>query len=243
MGACHVDLPFAGIVCLSYSLCAKLVEMKQVSSSSPRVVQNEKAAQLLVDVEQLKLVLPFMGQERKISEVAKELGLAVDAMTYRVKRFVKLGILEEVRQEARKGRAISYYRAASAFFVPVRVIPNQTTEDWFMQVDTTMRQKVAKSMTSALYEAVPFQDWGVLVGRDPDGSPQLGLTPPSADWGFENLLEPTAPALLSSWTPLKLDFADAKALQKDLFELIGTYAQKQGSSDYLLGLALAPDEE
>lgn len=215
--------------------------MKQENSSSPKVIQHEKAAQLLVDIEQVKIVLPFMGQERSISQVAKELNLAVDAMTYRVKRFVKLGILEEVRKEARKGRAIAYYQAASAFFVPVKAIPNQTTEGLFEQADSLMRQQIAKSMTEALYNAVSFQDWGVLVTRDPSGNPQLGLTPPSADWDFANLLAPDAPALLSSWMPLKLEFEDAKALQAELFTLIGKYAQKQGSQSYLLGLALAPN--
>ena len=216
--------------------------MKQPNSSSPKIVDEEKAAQLLVDLEQVKLVLPFMGQERSISEVAKDLDMAVDAMTYRVKRFVKLGLLEETRKEARKGRAITYYCAASAFFVPVKSIPNQTTEELFLHSDVGMRHTIAKSMTKALYESTSFENWGVLVQKSPDGKPSLGLTPPSADWGFEKLLDASAPALLSSWMPLSLEFEDAKALQADLFQLIGKYASKQGSQDYLLGLALAPVE-
>jgi DNA-binding MarR family transcriptional regulator len=195
--------------------------MKHENSSSPKVIHHEKAAQILVDIEQIKVILPFMGQERSISEVARELNLAIDAMTYRVKRFVKLEILEEVRKEARKGRAITYYKAATAFFVPVKAIPNQTTEELFEQADSLMRKEIARSMTEALYNAVPFQEWGVLVTRNPSGNPQLGLTPPSADWNFGKLLEPDAPALLSSWMPLKLEFEDAKALQAELFTLIG----------------------
>ena len=217
--------------------------MKQQHSTSPQIVQNEKAAQLLVDLEQVNLVLPFMGRERRIGEVAEALGMAVDAMTYRVKRFMKLGILEETRKEPRKGRAISYYRAAPAFFVPLKVIPNRTTEDLLMEADAAMRKQVVESMTRALYEAVSFQDWGMLVQADPNGKAQLGLVPPSHDWGFEKLLSPDAPALLSSWLPLRLEFEDAKALQQELFGLIEAYAQKQGPNAYLLGLALAPVEK
>ncbi|MCA9838990.1 MAG: hypothetical protein KC422_18890 [Trueperaceae bacterium] len=215
--------------------------MEQENSSSPRLIQEEKAAQLLLDLEQLELVLPFMGQERNIADVAKELDMAVDAMTYRVKRLVKLGILSESRKKARKGRAITYYQTDSAFFVPVKIIPNQTTEDLFLRSDVLMRKQIAQSMTRALYEAVSFENWGVLIQRDVTGHPQLGLTPPGSEWRFDRLLEPDAPALLSSWMPLKLEFEDAKALQADLFELIGKYAQKQGSQTYLLGLSLAPN--
>lgn len=216
--------------------------MKQPDSSSPQIIQDEKAAQLLIDLEQAKWVLPFMAEERSVSEVARELGMAVDAMTYRAKRCLKLGILKEVRKEARKGRAITYYKAAPAFFIPVQAIPNQTTEDLFMRSDAPMRQQIAQSMTKALYESTSFQNWGVLVQRDPQGNAQLGLTPPNTDWGFEQLLDASAPALLSSWMPLELEFKDAKALQAELFELIAKYAQKGGSQTYLMGLALAPTE-
>ena len=225
------------------SLSAKLVDMKREDSSSPKVIRDEKAARLLVDVAQLKLVLPFMERERSVGEVAKQLGLALDATTYRVKKLVKLDILYETRKQARKGRAVTYYRAASAFFVPVDVLPNQTTEELLGQADVPMREQIARSMTRALYEASPFQNWGVLVGRDSSGNARLGLAPPGADWAFENLLAPGAPALVSSWMPLELEFEDAKALQAELFSLINKYAQKGGSQTYLLGLALSPTDD
>ena len=181
-----------------------------------------------------------MGRARSIGDVAKTVGLAVDAMTYRVKRLVALGILEEVRKEARKGRAIAYYQAATAFFVPIKVLPHETTEDLFEHADGLMRRQIAKSMTAALYDAFPFQDWGVLVQCDSNGNPGMSLAPPSATWDFADLLSPQAPALMSSWMPLMLEFEDAKALQAELFALLGRYAQKQGTQPYLLGLALAP---
>lgn len=215
--------------------------MEQQASSSPRVIRDHRAAQLLVDLEQLRLVLPFMGRERSISEVARELGLAVDAMTYRVKKLVRLGLLEIARREPRKGRAINHYRAALAFFVPVDVLPHTTTEELYERSDAPLRRQIARSMIEALYESGSFRDWGVLVRRDAGGNPQLGLAPRSADWNFGRLLESDAPALLSSWMPLTLDFEDAKALQAELFALIEKYAPRQGSQRYLLGVALAPE--
>ena len=39
---------------------------------------------------------------------------------------------------------------------------------------------------------------------------------------------------------LKLDFADAKAFQRELAALLGRYGDMSGSQDYLVRLALTP---
>jgi hypothetical protein len=221
---------------------SKLVEMEQADPSSPTVIEQQKAAQLLVDMAQLKMVLPFMGCEKSISEAARETGLAVDAMTYRVKRLLSLGIVHEARKQPRKGRAVTHYQAAPAFFIPVTVIPHETIEQLLQKTDAVMYRRIARAMVRELYTA-PTDHWGVLVERGPDGMPSLGLVPGSGGWRFDQLLAGDAPALLSSWMPLRLNFADAKELQRELFALLGRYADREGAQTYLLGLAFAPMDE
>ncbi len=43
--------------------------------------------------------------------------------------------------------------------------------------------------------------------------------------------------------PLELSYEDAKTLQRELFELIGRYAGREGPDTYLLGLQLAPVDD
>jgi len=46
--------------------------------------------------------------------------------------------------------------------------------------------------------------------------------------------------VLEQFTPLRLDFEDAKAFQLELLTLLEKYGKKRGSQSYLSYLALAP---
>ena len=82
---------------------------------------------------------------------------------------------------------------------------------------------------------------GVVVFLDPEGEllsqVKVGAIPDMLTF------TPDAPALWTGWATLKPDFADAKALQRDLAALLERYGSKRGNQDYLVRLALTPISE
>jgi hypothetical protein len=52
-------------------------------------------------------------------------------------------------------------------------------------------------------------------------------------------LEPNSPAYLNRWENLSLSFEDAKALQRELSELLGRYLGREGGQRYVVRLAMA----
>lgn len=80
-----------------------------------------EAARVVTDVQARRFLEPFIGQERTVSEVAAELNVHMSTVLYRVRQFIRLGLVREPRLEPRKGRPIKYYRSvADGFFVPFR---------------------------------------------------------------------------------------------------------------------------
>lgn len=223
------------------TLCATLLEMEDADSSSLEVVTDPEAARLLSDPETARLLFPFIGRERTVSEVARELGFRVDAMYYRVKRLERSTLLRVSRTVERKGRAIRTYVASSrSYFVPLAAVPDATVEDLLEQADVEPRRRAAAGFAAALREAGSTMRFGVHVRLDDAGDPSISLGPEDRDWSPEALLDPSAPALLASWAWLQLDFAAAKALQRELYGVISRYAGLQGSQGYLMGLTFTP---
>ena len=87
--------------------------MKQASSSRKWLrIEEAEAARIVTDPAARRFLLPFIGQERSISKVAAELEVDTSSMLYRVRQFVRLGLIEEVRVEPRQGRPIRATTAA-----------------------------------------------------------------------------------------------------------------------------------
>lgn len=215
--------------------------MERRDSSSFRTVREPKAAKLLADLERVQVLVPFLGRERSISEVAEQLGLPVDATYYRVRRLVDAGLLEVARTVPRNGRALKLYRAAAdRFFVPLEALPEQTAEEFLGRGDEATRTRMARNVARVLRDLPRHLRMGLHVGASDDGRPNIGLGPAEPDWRADGMLEPGVPAIVSSWMPLHLGYDDAKALQRELFALIGRYADRHGPDAYLLGLQLAP---
>ncbi len=159
------------------------MEVEGHDSSSFRTVRDAKAAAVLADLERVRALVPFLGRERSVSDVADELGLPVDATYYRVRRLVDLGLLERSRTVPRKGRALKLYRAtADRFFVPLDALPEQTAEEFLTGADAPTRARMARSVARVLRE-LPFPlQMGLHVSAAPDGRPSIGLGPAEPGW-------------------------------------------------------------
>jgi hypothetical protein len=81
--------------------------------------------------------------------------------------------------------------------------------------------------------------WGTRIYRDERGRLQIqaAITP---DKNY-TMLDKNRPAVLSAWRDsVYLDFEDAKTLQREMFELLKKYQQKQGAQRYIVRLGIAP---
>lgn len=86
-------------------------------------VTTSVQARLLSDTAALRHLEPFIGRTRGAAEAARETGVSVERMLYRVRQFRAAGLLTEVGQERRTGRPIRLYRAPAGFRVPFHLTP------------------------------------------------------------------------------------------------------------------------
>lgn len=217
--------------------------MEDADSSSPaRVIRETPAATLLLDPARQRYLEPFMRGERSTSQAAREVGVSVKDMAYRVKRFLALGLLEPTREQPRGGRPIRFYRAPEAFFVPFASLPEP---DLVEMVDALLRPWQALAIRHAV-RAMQSADegmhtWGWLLRMRQRGV-SVGPAPaPDADPGAlaDLLLHAAAPMYLG-WVPLHLTRERARELQQELIELVLRFAEDDGPEGHLLGLTLAP---
>ena len=92
-------------------------------------VTTAEAARVLADPAERRFLNPFIRGDRTLSEAAGEVGLRLNAMHYRVKKLLRLDLIEIKREEPRRGRAVKVYRAsADTFFAPFEVTPYTSLE-------------------------------------------------------------------------------------------------------------------
>jgi hypothetical protein len=111
-----------------------LLEMKPPNyGRETRVeIKDTKQARLLTNPESFRFFEPFMARDCTVSQAASELHCNVDTMLYRVKTFVKAGLLKVVNTQPRRGRSVKVYRSsADAYYIPFEVTPFEDVEAFF----------------------------------------------------------------------------------------------------------------
>jgi hypothetical protein len=213
-------------------------------------VDYPEAARYLIEPRARRYLVPFIGRERTASAVADELGESVTTVLYRVKRMIGLGLIEVRRVEPRRGRGIRYYRAVSdAFFAPFQASSAASLEELFTTSLKNHQDGVIGSVARAWTKLVsPSTTWGVYAQGDADGLGTLAMVPDVRQGQSYDLLDwladPESPAVWDNTYPLRLSHEDAKALQRDLWELQTRYAPKQVcyGKPYIVRTTLAPLE-
>ncbi len=215
--------------------------MKQDAFSSQAWFRltSQAAAALLTDPNELRFLEPFIAQERTVSEAAAALGVPLDSLYFRVRRAVKLGILQVARVEARAGRPVKRYTSSAlGFFVPYQLAPTADFEALALTFDLRLERLLMHSLLVANHREEAVGNFGIRIFRDAEGRLELDAAfSPERPYDF---FAPENPATFSVWPELMLDFGDAKTLQSELAALWQRYAAKRGGQRYLLRLGLAP---
>ena len=186
----------------------------------------------------LKALGPFLGRELTLSEAGARLGWTVKRLFPLARRLQTLGLLQVSRVTPRPGRAIRHYTAtAPGLFLPFDSTNFETLELALERTDALFRPLYFRSLARLALEK--GQRWGLRITRSGHSVQVSAGAPPGDDL---DLLDAGAPAVLpAAWDlGLMLDFADAKALQRDLEALRRSYSGRGGAQAYLLGLSLTP---
>ncbi len=207
-------------------------------TTKPHIITKQEQADILISPKTLRQLEPFLGRSLTITQAAKELGEKPNTVLSRVRRFVKLGLLEVSQEIKRKGRNVKHYRTtADTFFIPYEATSAESLETALAERDSYWEDLLRKNVVKARIEDVG--SWGTRIYRDERGRLQIqaAITP---DKNY-TMLDKNRPAVLSAWRDsVYLDFEDAKILQKEMFELLKKYQQKQGKQRYIMRLGVAP---
>lgn len=220
---------------------AKLVTMKEKKVSSSHIeVTNPAAVKVLMDRNQVQLFRPFFEGETTLSAAADALGLPLRFLFRKVQRFVDLGLLQVSREEARKGRALRYYRTPAGFFyvpasaVDMGVLLERSEDYWQQLVDGLL----------SVWRGRSERGLGVQVHPNDLGGVRIAL---AAEPGVAyRALDEDEEIMLNSWLRLNLTPNDARALQRDMEALVNSYTGKHqpgNKATYIARFALAPIRE
>jgi hypothetical protein len=206
-----------------------------------RVVADSKIADLLTDPVTLRQLEPFLGRAVSVGQAARETGQKPNTVLSRVRRLVAAGVLLQSGTLGRRGRPIKLYRStADAFFIPFDTTSAESLEAALAERESYWERLLRENVVRARRERVGV--WGTRIYRDSRGRLQIqtALTP---DRNYTTL-DPEGPAVLSAWRDsVYLDFEDAKALQREMFNMLKRYQQKEGAQRYIVRLGMAPIAE
>ena len=201
------------------------------------VVRDPAAARFLVRPSGLRRLAPFLGPPRSVAEVARAAGDTANTVLRRVERLVALGLVEVAEARPRRGRPVRRYRAtADVFFVPFEATGAADLEAALADRDAYWERLLRRHVVRARSEAMGV--WGTRIYRDARGRVQV-QTAVSPD-ANASMLDDGMPAALSAWRDqLWLEHGDAKALQRELYDLVQRYQRRRGGQRYVVHVGLA----
>ncbi|WP_271189440.1 hypothetical protein [Dactylosporangium matsuzakiense] len=209
-------------------------------TSERLTLTDASAAQLVLQATRRRFLEPFVDRACTTAEAAREIGVSVEQMAYRVQVMTRARLLSACGERRRAGRTIIVYRAPAEICAPLRVLDEGDANDFFRTVDEPMRQMFLAAVTRRAGRA-GLGDWVVRLYRD-DGRIRVDLAPDSGAWDPAVLLTADAPAVILNWVPLVLSSAEAKALQHELSAVLARFAERVPQPgeepSHLLGLFL-----
>jgi hypothetical protein len=194
-------------------------------------IRNPEAVRTLLNHKQRQAFRPFMRQSISISEAAALVGESLNTMLKRVQRWLEYGLLIETQPKR-------YTAAGQSFFVPQSVIARLDLEQLLEQLDAFEANIMRRGQLEA---ALQVDDWGLRFTLDDDQD--WNIQPARTGMNPWNYKAADAPAILAETNVLELEFADAKALQRELMEVVRRYLNRSGDGRYIVRLGMAPVPE
>jgi hypothetical protein len=211
--------------------------MKKYSDPVPwSEVTDTEQARLFSDPAALRYLKPFLGREQTVSAAAREAGCSLETMLYRVRTFVRAGLLAVIREQKRAGRPIKYYRTvADGFFIPFALTPYTDLEALLSSVDSERQQVFIRTVAQLLREA------GIEGRRIYRKGDEIHSEAAPSLKGSLDFQHPSLRHGLDVSSELSLTRESAAALNQELRALLERYkGQVTEGKPYLLSLMLLP---
>jgi predicted ArsR family transcriptional regulator len=103
-------------------------------------VSSPAAARILLRPEERRFLEPFLGRELSAAQAARELGLPVEQLAYRVRALTAKGLVQVTRTVPRKGRAVTMYRVPTEIRASLDLLPYEDVRGFFSLVDSDLRE-------------------------------------------------------------------------------------------------------
>lgn len=155
-------------------MIGSLVKMEgQNFSRDALVLESAEAATFVTLPASGRYFTAFLARDRAPAEVARELGVDIGSVTYRVKQMLRLGLIRPTQKVARRGRAIQYYRSvADSVFAPMELTPVSTVRELFHASRSDSRRTLDQSVERAWLAIGSHQGWGSHLYR-PDADREV----------------------------------------------------------------------
>ena len=176
-------------------------------------VSTTEQARLLSDPAAVRHLEPFVGRSLGAAQAAHEAGASVEGMLYRVRQFLKAGLLTQVGELRRAGRTIRLYAAPGGLRLPFALTPFADLEAQLSRQTRPYDQLRTRAMARGLTR---HGLGGRLIYRGEEGGVHSGVEMESHD---------TRRALMQQWRSddfvgvMYLDDAQAAQAQRLLEEL------------------------
>ena len=150
----------------------------------------------------------------------------------------ELGILEIASETPRRGRPLKHYRmSADGFFIPFRITPFGSLEEFIAKTEEAWSQRLLRSLAQELTEAAGFEHWGLRMTYE-NGFIMHNHSP---DPTLESLPAQQPGSVVSSWdSNFFLSDSDVQQLADEVFAVVERYRTKHTGRRRVLRFAIAP---
>lgn len=195
------------------------------------VVRKHDAADLLMNMQAARHLAPFMHDEQTLGSAAAELGRRPSSVAYWLRRLRQAGLLVVVREQARAGKAIPFYRAAAdEFQVPFDAMPKGAREEFLHGARKLMVGEFATSVERA---ARTYFSEGLSITGHPTHGISISFIEPK---------DGTSP-IMEWWGKVSLTKPEAEEFRRELEALVARFDSKPASptrSRYLVMVGITP---
>ena len=212
--------------------------MLEPLSNQPIVIRDHLGVDLLLNLNAISRLSPFMHTEHTLGSAAKAAAVPASSLAYWVQRFLTARLLETTRVVPRAGKPIPHYRAISSeFHIPFDAMPPGRRDEFLLRGRKfAFEQFIAASNAAA---ASAFAETGLRIFASPERGVELTGIEPSSD-----IADHRADRTTEWWGACNLTEAEAAELQqalKGLQERFGRDQEGPGRTRYRFVIGLAPE--
>jgi len=195
-------------------------------------ITDPAAVLLLTDLRALKYLTPFLNGAHTLSSAAAALDCSTSTVAYWIPRFVRVGLLVHLGDQARAGMAMPLYRAPAAqLAVPFRALPF----DRRVSMIDSGRMRVLRRFLDGLDEAMERDDSLVLGFRsEAPHSFAIAMVEETDEHKLARLYT-------DGWQTLELTDDDAHQLAIEIEALVERYVGRNGPKRYITHYGVAAD--